>query len=142
MATQTTGETFWQRNKVFITGLVTAIILAVQQIFYTSPEGLNYRALGLAALIAAAGFIGNTWRGKGVSMAGFIGVIAYALSQVLTTGHFTWPQFIAAALVGILALVAPPPKPATYEHNAIIIQAKEVPPVNEVPVIPDSAKLP
>lgn len=141
VTTQTTGSTFWERNKVFITGLITAVILAVQQIFYTSPEGINYRALGLAALVAIGGYIGNTWRGKGVSIAGFIGIVGYSFYQVASTGHFTWGQFIPAVLMGILALVAPPPKPATYEHNAMIIEAKQVPPVDNVAVIPESAKL-
>lgn len=142
MTTQTTGETFWQRNKVFITGLVTSVALAVQQIFFTSAEGINYRAMALAALVAIASYIGNAWRGKGVSIAGFIGVIGYALAQILTTGTFTWPQFVAAVLTGILALVAPPPKPSTYEHNATIVEAKEIPPIDQVKVIPDNAKLP
>lgn len=143
MATpQPTGENFWQRNKVFISGLVSALAMTLQQILAEQPEGYNYRVFITAGLIAVGSYIGNAWRGKGVTIAGFLSIAGTAIATVLSTGHFTWAQFGFSVITGFLALVSAPPKPATYEHNAAIVEAKEIPPVNQIPDIPDNAKLP
>jgi hypothetical protein len=117
-------QTFWQKNQVFISGLASAATIALQQFVITPETQIDWKAIGLAALIAIAGYVGNEFRGKGVTVAGFIGVAATAVTTIQTTGHFTWNQFGFACLVGFLALVAPPPKPASYEQSATIQQAK------------------
>jgi hypothetical protein len=117
-------QTFWQKNQVFISGLASAATLAIQQFVVTPETTVDWKAIGLAALIAVASYIGNEFRGKGVTVAGFIGIAATAVTTIQTTGHFTWSQFGFACLVGFLALVAPPAKPASYEQSATIQQAK------------------
>jgi peptidoglycan/LPS O-acetylase OafA/YrhL len=122
MADQTTTQNFWQKNQVFLSGLAGALVLALQQ-FLDKPE-IDYKVLGLAAVMAVASYVGNQWRGKGVTVAGFIAVIAGAFVTIQTTGHFTWAQFITACVVGFLAMVAPPPKNIAYEQSDTIVTAK------------------
>lgn len=115
-------QTFWQKNQVFIIGLAGAMALALQQ-FLTEPN-VDWKVIGYAALIAIAGYISNEWRGKGVTVGGFIGTIAYTFYSIQSTGHFTVNQFILMLIVNFLSMVAPPPKPAGYEQSATITQAK------------------
>lgn len=113
---------FITKNKVFLTGLVSAIGIAIQQ---TMQPVIDWKVIGYAALIAALSFIGNQWRGQGVTIAGLVGTLAYTFVDINQNGHFTWNQFVAQATVAILALVAPPPKDITYEKSPTITQAKE-----------------
>lgn len=116
-------QTWLQKNQVFLSGLAAAVTLVLQQ-FIMQPE-IDYKALGLAVLLAVAGYIGNQFRGKGVTVAGFLGVAATALTTIYATGNFTWTQFGFAVLVGFLALVAPPAKSVEYEKSPTIVTAKE-----------------
>lgn len=118
-------QTFWQKNQVFLTGIASALTLALTQ-FISKPEGeIDWKVIGIAALIGIASYVGNEWRGKGVTVTGFIGVVAYTFYSVYATGTFSWNQFILSCVIGFLALVAPPPKPATYEQSPTIQQAKD-----------------
>ena len=130
-------QTFIQKNKVFLLGLLSAIALTVQQ-FATQPE-VDYKVIGYAAIMAILSFIANQWRGQGVTVMGIIGTLAGAFVTIQSTGHFTWNQFILSAIAALLAAVAPPPKPLSYEHNDNIVAAKEVPPVADVK---DNSSLP
>lgn len=125
-------QNFWQKNQVFISGLAGALLLTLQQFTMSAGQGIDYKAIALAALVAIGGYIGNTWRGKGVTIAGFVGIVGTSIANIISTGHFTWGQFGFAVTVGFLALIAPPPKPASYEKNAAIVSAKEIPPVAQV----------
>lgn len=116
-------QNWLQKNQVFLSGLAAAVTLVLQQ-FIMQPE-IDYKALGLALLLGVAGYIGNQFRGKGVTVAGFIGVAATALTTIYATGKFTWAQFGLSVLVGFLALVAPPAKSVEYEKSATIVTAKE-----------------
>src|SRR5580765_4470080 len=117
-------ETFWQKNQVLIAGIASALLITLQQ-FTISPEGeVDWKAIGLAALIAVASYIGNQFRGKGVTVAGFIGVAATSAATIQSTGMFTWSQFGFACLVGFLALVTPPTKDAGYDQSHTSQQAK------------------
>lgn len=132
-------ENFFQKYQVLISGLAGALVLVLQQFISTAEVGLDYKALILAALVAVGGYLGNALRGRGVSVAGIIGVVGTTFATIQGTGHFTWAQFVLGITIGLLAIVAPPPKPATYETNKVIVQAKEIPPVQQVK---DDTKLP
>lgn len=125
-------ETFFQKYQVLIAGLAGALVLVLQQFVSNAETQLDYRALGLAALVAIGGYLGNALRGRGVSVAGILGVVGTTFATIQSSGHFTWAQFGLGVTIGFLAIVAPPPKPATYETNALIKEAKEVPPENQV----------
>lgn len=128
---------FWQKNQVIISGLSGALVIVLQQAL--GKPAIDYPTLGLAALVAAGGVLGNTLRGKGVSIAGIIGVVGSAVYTVGSTGHISIPQLILTATIGFLSIVAPPPKPSTYETNAAIVEAKEIPPMEQVV---DDTKIP
>ena len=116
-------QDFLTKNKVFLTGLVSAVVVAVQQ--FTSQPVIDWKVIGYAALIAALSFIGNRWRGQGVTIAGLVGTLAYTFVDINQNGHFTWNQFIAQGTVAILALMSPPPKDLAYEQSPTITQAKQ-----------------
>jgi hypothetical protein len=69
MADQTT-QNWFQKNQVFLSGLAGALTLVLQQFINTAE--INYKAVGLAVLLATASYIGNQWRGKGVTVLGFL----------------------------------------------------------------------
>lgn len=114
---------FWEKNKVFITGLLGAIVLGLQP-FLTQTQ-LDWKVLGFAVLMAVLSFIANTWRGQGITIIGIIGSLAFAFTTLQNTGTFSWQQFMLAAVVAILSAVAPPAKNLSYEHSPTIVDAKE-----------------
>lgn len=132
-------QTFLQKNQVLISGIAGAVILVLQQFLENTTDTLNYPALALALLVAVGGYLGNALRGKGVTIASFIGVVGTAFASIQSTGHFTWPVFAITVTMGFLGIMSSPPKPATYETNAVIVAAKEVPPVEQTV---DNTKLP
>lgn len=108
-------KNFIKANWVFVSGLISALVLTLQQ--FLGNGDTNWSAIALAALITVIGYMANTWRGKGVSLTGIIGTISYAFITVWNTGHFTWSQFLLSALIAVLAASAPPPKDESYEKK-------------------------
>lgn len=112
----------WNKNKVFITGLIGSII-AVLTPFLESGE-VNWKVTGFAVLMAVLSYISNQWRGQFVTITGVIGTLAAATYAALSTGVFTWNQFILYLVVAVGTAVAPPPKGREYEHSPTIEHAK------------------
>lgn len=113
---------FWEKNKVFILGLLASISVVVQQ-FAGSAE-IEWKAIGYAVLMATLSFVANKWRGEYVTITGIVGTLAGVLVLTLQTGKFTWSQFILSAVAALLAAVAPPPKSIEYERSPVIEKAK------------------
>lgn len=118
---------FLQDNQILLTGLITAIIVALQQ-FIGNTNPVDWKVVGFAVLIAASSWAGNNLRGKGVSVLGIIGVAGYAVSTTAINGHIDLNQLILAFVIAAGALIAPPAKPASYETNPTIVAAKTLPP--------------
>lgn len=114
---------FLMANKVFITGLITSVVVVLQQ--YLSQPTVDYKVVGFAALVAALSYVANQWRGQGMTIVGIIGTLAGAFVTVSSTGTFSWHQFFLSALGAVLAAVAPPPKDKAYEKTTVIANAKE-----------------
>lgn len=131
--------TFWEKWRVFIFGLVGAIAISLQALFTETGEGEATRIYLYAGLMAALSFIATEWRGQGVSITGILGTLAGVFVTMQTDGTFTWAQFVVSAVLAVLAAVAPPPKPLTYEKNDAIVEAKTIPPIDQVV---DNTKLP
>lgn len=92
-------------NKVLIAAIVSAVVLVLQQALSTPP--INWKAIGMAALIAVLGVLSNQWKGKGLSIMGIIGNLSYAFISIQNTGNFSWEQFIVQALLALLTTLAP-----------------------------------
>lgn len=113
---------FFQKNWVFISGLISAIVVVLQQ--YTGGEPIDLKVIGFAALMAVLAYLANQWRGKGVTITGIIGVLAATFSTIQMGQKIEWTQLILQAVVAIGMAVAPPPKPAGYEQTRTIENAK------------------
>lgn len=124
-----TFKDFLIKNKVFLLGFAAAIAVALQQ--FLGNAVVDYKVVGFAALMAALSYVANQWRGQGVTIFGILGTLAGTYVSIYSTGHFTWNQFILSAVAAVLSAVAPPPKPATYEKDANIVEAKQIPPVDQ-----------
>lgn len=113
---------FFQKNWVFISGLIGAITVSLQQILGTGTADL--KVIGFATLMAILSFAANQWRGKGVTVTGILGVLAATFSTIQLGVHVEWTQLILQAVVAIGMAVAPPPKPEGYEQTTTIANAK------------------
>lgn len=113
---------FFQKNWVFISGLISAIVVVLQQ--YTGGQSADLKVVGFAVLMAILSYFANQWRGKGVTVTGIIGVLAATFSSIQLGQHIEWTQLILQAVVAIGMAVAPPPKPAGYEQTQTIQNAK------------------
>lgn len=126
-------QTFWTKWRVFILGLLSTAVLAVNQLMSSTTEEQDIKVYVLAAAMAALAYIAKEWRGKGVTLLGIIGICAATLAQNLEgTTEPNWTQIIFSILAAVLAAAAPPPKADTYEKDANIVAAKSIPPPNPV----------
>lgn len=106
---------FLSDNKVVIAAIVSAIVLVLQQTLSTPP--INWKAIGMATLIAVLGVLANNWRGKGLTIFGIIGNLSYAFVTIQQTGQFTWEEFILQALLALLTTFAPTITPEREEKS-------------------------
>lgn len=96
-------KTFLQKNYVLVAGIIAALVLTLQQ--FLGKGAIDAKALGLSALVAVIGVIANQWKGKGVTITGIIGNVAYSFVSIYNTGTFSWTEFgITAGLTILLAL--------------------------------------
>jgi len=101
---------FILKHKVFITGLLAAIALVLQQ--YVGTEAFDTKVALFAAFMAGLGFLADQWKGQALSFLGIIGNMAYVFIQVHdAAAPFSWQQFILQSILAIIALAAKPPEP-------------------------------
>lgn len=113
---------FLDKYKVLLTAIAAALSVTLQQ--FIGADKVDWKALGIAAILSVSGIIGNYLRGQYASMAGIIGVAGMTLNQLLSGGKITWDQVALSFAVAFFAMVAPPAKPRTYEHDPVIESAK------------------
>lgn len=118
-------KTFWNRNKVFILGLLGAIALAIEPFAANSSEDVKWKVIGFAVLVAALSYFAKEWRGQGLSIVGILGNVSGVFVTVWNTGHFTWNQFILQMILAIITAAAPDPKSRGYENTPVIKEAKK-----------------
>lgn len=115
-------KSFFQKNKVFILGLLSAIAVVWQE---ATSATVDYKAIALATGLAVLSYIAKAWRGAGVTITGIIGILATVFINNYTAGeHINWMQMIGAFLVAILAVASPAPKNQTYEEDPNIKKAE------------------
>ena len=110
---------FIQTNRVFLSALLSAVLLVVQQ-FATQPQ-VNLKAVGFAVFIAVLGVVANQWKGKGVTITGIAGTFAGVALNILQTGTFTWNEFIMSVTIALLTAVSTSlaPTPADAPTNPL-----------------------
>lgn len=116
------NSSFWNNNKVLIIGLLSAVALALNEIFVKGDY--NTKALVFSAFIAALSFLANNLRGQWATIAGILGTTLATYVTMDQTGSISWPQLIMQAVIALLAVVAPPAKSRGYEHTATIEDAR------------------
>jgi hypothetical protein len=90
-------------NAVFLSALLSAIIVSLQQALSNSV--IDWKAIGWALIVVVLGTIGNQWKGKGLSLSGIVGTVAYNFVTIWQTGTFTWSQFILTTVIALLMLI-------------------------------------
>jgi hypothetical protein len=115
-------STFLNDYKVLIIGLLSAVALALNEVFKTG--GASTKALVFAAFVAAVSFLANNLRGQWATIAGIVGTTLTTYITMEQNGTISWQQLILQTIVALLAVVASPAKSRGYEHTTAIQQAK------------------
>lgn len=92
---------FLNENKVTLISALGAVAIVLQQAM--GEQEISWPAIAFAAVVAFLGRIARAWRGKGLTMVGIIGTVAYAFSEAAMGGAFSWDQFILSAMVALIA---------------------------------------
>jgi hypothetical protein len=88
------------KNKVFVAGLLASITMVLQQALLTNE--MSIKALGFAVFISVIAYIGNAWKGQGLSLTGIIGTVAFNFSTIQESGKFTWNEFLLTTVLALL----------------------------------------
>lgn len=117
-------QTFWDKNKVFILGLLGAVLITAQPFFSEGQQHHDWKTIGAAILLAASSFVAREWRGQGLSITGIIGTTAFVYTEMANTGTITLPNFLIAVGLQVVTLAMPDPKSRGYENSEVIKKAK------------------
>jgi hypothetical protein len=117
-------QTWFDKNKVFLLGLLSSIAVAITPLLNDSPENVTYKVLGFALATAVLSYISNAWRGQGLTLLGIIGNLAGVATTVVLTGNIAVPQLIIQVILAIAMAAGADPKSRGYEQTGIIRQAK------------------
>ena len=118
---------FLLKYKVFLSGLLGAIGVSLQELLTTTSGTVDWKVYGFALLMAVLSYFANQWRGQGITVLGILGTLSGVFVATQQAGGFTWTQFVILSIAAMLSAVAPPAKPVTYETNKTIVDAKQVP---------------
>jgi len=113
---------FFNKNKVLIFGLVSAIALAISELIKGGQS--STKVLVFSGIIAAASFAARNLRGQWASIAGLVGNALAAYLTQLQTGNVQLAQLILQMVIGLLAVLAAPAKSEGYEKSPVITEAK------------------
>lgn len=118
-------QTFWDKNKVFLMGLMAALAIAIQPFVSNTATEIQWPAVGTAAGLAVLGYLAKEWRGQGMSILGITGVASEVIYTLINEGHFTWGRALLSIVGAILFTAAPDPKSRGYEQSSTIKDAKK-----------------
>lgn len=133
---------FWSKYKVFISGLIGAIIMGLIPILQPgTSSAVTIVMIVMAVITAAAAYLSKSLRGKAQSITGIIfSVVVIVVPVLFAHGKLDWQNlfFIVLSQVGaqFFGYSAAPFKPSTYEHNETIVEAKKIPPKDQVENVP------
>jgi hypothetical protein len=81
-------STFLNDYKVLIIGLLSAVALALNEVFKTG--GASTKALVFAAFVAAVSFLANNLRGQWATIAGIVGTTLTTYITMEQNGTISW----------------------------------------------------
>ena len=116
---------FWNKNKVFILGLLGSIALAIEPFAANTSDDVKWKVVGFAIGVATLSFFAKEWRGQGLSIVGIIGNISAVFVTVWNTGNFSWNQLILQLILAIITAAGADPKSRGYESSQVIKEAKK-----------------
>ena len=114
---------FWNKNKVFLLGLLSAVAIALEPII--SGKEISWPAIGTAVALGVLSYIAKEWRGQGMSILGIMSTAATALYTLINEGNFSWERALLSVVVAISFAAAPDPKSRGYEQSSTIKDAKK-----------------
>lgn len=135
-------SSFFQRNKVFIIGLLVAALSSAYELISTNGHPSVW-IIGWSVAISVLTYVAKNLRGQSASILSTIGMGAASFFQLHGQPDGLTMQQIMTALVlpmtiQILGLFnTSPPKPLEYEKSPTIVAAKE-----EAKVLVDKEKTP
>jgi len=118
-------QTFWNKNKVFILGLLGAATVALQPFVGQADDAIKLKAVAFSLMMAVLSYFAKEWRGQALSITGIIGNLAGVFVTLQEAQQFTWIQFILQGVLAIIAVAAPDPKSRGYEQSSAIKSAKQ-----------------
>ncbi|HTE32718.1 MAG TPA: hypothetical protein VK666_20195 [Chryseolinea sp.] len=120
--------TFWQKNKVFLLGLLAAFAAGITPFVQTAStsEQVKWTTVGFAAGLAILSYLAKEWRGQGLSIVGILGNAAGVITTLLSTGgHIDPVQLVLQLLLSVIAAAGADPKSRGYEQSTVIKEAKK-----------------
>ncbi len=115
-------QTFFNKNKVLIFGLLSAVALTLNETFRAGVA--SPKILVFAALIAAASFLAKNLRGQWATITGLVGNALVVYLTQYEQGNVSIEQLILQFIIGFLAIIMPPAKSIGYERTQVITDAK------------------
>lgn len=126
------NQSFWNKNKVLILGFLSAISIAITPFIQNGNPGnvVKWSTVGFAVLIAGLSYLGNVWRGQGLTIFGFLGNAMFVAASLLVQGSHVNPQYFIMQLIlqtftAVITTVGPDPKSRGYENTPMIKEAKK-----------------
>lgn len=123
---------FFMKNKVLLLGLMSAIAVAITPFVQNGDPGqvVKWSAVGFAVLIATLSYLGNAWRGQGMTLLGLLGNGFATAGSLLVQGSHTDPglfilQLVIQTFIAISMAAQPDPKSRGYENSPTIREAKK-----------------
>lgn len=102
-------KNFIEKNWVFISGLISAIVVVLQQ--FTNGDPVDIKVVGYAVLMAVVAYVASQWKNQGLTALGIIGTLAATFGAVYTGGHIDWNQLIIQTLIALGLAATGKPQP-------------------------------
>jgi hypothetical protein len=113
---------FLYENKVFLSGLLGAILLTLQQ--FIGADTIEWKGIAFAAIIAALSYLAKNLRGQVASMAGIVLTVFMQYVEMNQSDVVNWEQLLMQLAILLGGIFAPPAKSRGYEHTEMIQNAK------------------
>lgn len=124
-------NTFWDKNKVFILGLLSAIAVALTPFTQNAEQSdvIKWGAVGYALITTILSYVARNLRGQAMSITGLIAMSAGVVSNLLSNGssikdgNFI-PTLIIQLAVALIGVAVSDFKSRGYENTEVIKEAK------------------